>query len=170
MSYDNAKKVVNELFDSLPFRCQAGLETSMRGSDFIFDSVQLLYYKCQKINLKCGGLYIDSEDWIKRETATINPRNTDDNFFQYAGTVALNYEEVESHLEIISNIKPFTNKYNWTGVNYSFKIYDWKTSDKNNPIIALNTLYIKEKEIYPAYISKHNSTGEKQIIISMISK
>ena len=27
--------------------------------------------------------------------------------------VALNYGELESHLERISNIKPFTNKHNW---------------------------------------------------------
>ena len=27
-------------------------------------------------------------------------------------TVALNYEEIESHPEKISNIKPFINKYN----------------------------------------------------------
>ena len=33
-----------------------------------------------------------------------------------------------------------------------------KQLSKNNPIIALNFLYIKEKEIYPTYISKHNST------------
>ena len=30
---------------------------------------------------------------------------------------------------------------------------------------ALNILYIKENKIYPAYISKHNSTSEKQIIL-----
>ena len=29
----------------------------------------------------------------------------------------------------------------------------------------LNILYIKEKEILPVYISKHNSTREKQIMI-----
>ena len=29
-------------------------------------------------------------------------------------------------------------------------------------------MYIKEKEILPAYISKHNPTCEKQIIILMI--
>ena len=29
-------------------------------------------------------------------------------------------------------------------------------------------MYIKEKEIYPTYISKHNSTREKQIILLMI--
>ena len=42
----------------------------MRGSDFIFDSVQLLYYKCNKINFKHDGPYIDSPDWIKK--AAIN--------------------------------------------------------------------------------------------------
>ena len=42
------------------------------------------------------------------------------------------------------------------------------TGKRNNAIIALNVLYIKEKEIYPAYISKHNSTREEQIILLMI--
>ena len=37
----------------------------MKGSDFIFDCVNLLHYKCHKINLKRDGLYIDSPDWIK---------------------------------------------------------------------------------------------------------
>ena len=34
----------------------------MRGSDFIFKSVQILYYKCQKINFKREGSNIDSLD------------------------------------------------------------------------------------------------------------
>ena len=40
--------------------------------------------------------------------------------------------------------------------------------EKNNPTIALNILYIKEKETFPAYISSHNSTCEKQIVLLMI--
>ena len=36
-------------------------------------------------------------------------------------------------------------------------------------MIAFNVLYIKEREIYPAYISKINSNCEKQIILLMIS-
>ena len=57
MSYYNANEVVNELFESLLSRYQVGLEISMRGIDFIFDSVQLMYYKCHKINFKHGGSY-----------------------------------------------------------------------------------------------------------------
>ena len=50
---------------SLLSRYQNGQETSMRGSDFIFGCVHLLYYKCLQINLNWGGSYIDSPDWIK---------------------------------------------------------------------------------------------------------
>ena len=75
--------------------------------------------------------------------------------------VALNYRETESHPERVSNITPFINKCNWKGINYPSKINDWKTLEKNNSTIALNSLYIKEKEIYPAYISKINSNCEK---------
>ena len=35
----------------------------------------------------------------KEKKATINPKNTDNNYFQYAATVALNLEEIESHPE-----------------------------------------------------------------------
>ena len=39
----------------------------MRGRDFIFDSVQLMYYKYQKVSFSRGGLYVDSPDWIKKK-------------------------------------------------------------------------------------------------------
>ena len=47
----------------------------MRGSELVFDYVQLLYYKCHKMNLNGGGSYIDSPDSIKSKKATINPIN-----------------------------------------------------------------------------------------------
>ena len=61
----DANEVVDDLFESLRSRYQGNLETSMRGSDFSFDSVQLLYYECHKVNFKREGSYIDSPDWIK---------------------------------------------------------------------------------------------------------
>ena len=54
------------------------------------------------------------------------------------------------------------------GINHPSKIDDWKTFEKNNPTIALNILYIKEKEICWAYISKINSICEKKINPLMI--
>ena len=60
------------------------------------------------------------------------------------------------------------NKCNGRRLNYPSEIDDWKMFEKNNLIISLNILYIKEKEIQPTYISKHNSTGQKQNILLMI--
>ena len=81
MSYDNANEVVNELFESLLSRYQIGLETSMRENDFIFDSVQLMFYKCHKVNFNRGDSHIDSPDWIKNKKATINPKKMDYQIF-----------------------------------------------------------------------------------------
>ena len=50
MIYENADEVIKELFESLLNRYPIGLEMSMRGSDYIFDYVHLLYCKCHKIN------------------------------------------------------------------------------------------------------------------------
>ena len=76
-SYNDANEVIGELFESLRSTQEGNLERSMRRSDFIFNSVQLMYYKCYKINFKRGGSYVDSPDWIKKKK-TINPKNTDD--------------------------------------------------------------------------------------------
>ena len=54
-SYNDAYEVVDELFNSLNSRYQDNLEKSIRGSWFIFDSVQLLYYKCDRLNFRYGG-------------------------------------------------------------------------------------------------------------------
>ena len=81
MINDEADEVIKELFDSLKNRYQNNLE-SMKGSEFVFDYVQLLNYKCHKINPNCSGSYIDSPDWIKNKKAIINPINKKDKCFQ----------------------------------------------------------------------------------------
>ena len=59
-SCSEVNDVIEKLFKSLRSKHQDGLETSMKGSDFIFDSFQLMYYKCHKVPFKRGGTYIDS--------------------------------------------------------------------------------------------------------------
>ena len=53
-------------------------------------------------------------------------------------------------------------------MTYPSKIDDWKLFEKSNPTITLNALYIKERDMHPAYITKINSNCEKQIIFLMI--
>ena len=46
MINDEVDEVIKELFDSVKNRYQNNLEP-MKDSEFVFDYVQLLYYKCQ---------------------------------------------------------------------------------------------------------------------------
>ena len=68
--------IIDEFFESLLQKYQEGLEESMKGSEFIFDSVDLLYYHLQKTSLKrIGSSDIDSPKWLKNKKLTINPKN-----------------------------------------------------------------------------------------------
>ena len=57
-------ETIEELFESLLQRYHEGLEESMKGSEFIFDSIDVLYYNLNKISLIRGGSYIDSPEWL----------------------------------------------------------------------------------------------------------
>ena len=88
----------------------------MRANHFVLDYVQLLYYNFHKINLNCGGSYIDSTNWIKNKKSKINSIIKKDNkSFQYA---VFNYKEIKQDLQRITMIKSFIKKYNWEGINY----------------------------------------------------
>ena len=39
----------------------------MKDSEFVYDYIHLMYYKCHKINLNRGGSYVDSPCWIKKQ-------------------------------------------------------------------------------------------------------
>ena len=85
----------------------------MKGSGFIFDSADVLYYDLNKIGLNRGGPYKDYPKWLKNKKSTINPTTSDNKWFQYAITVSLNNDQIKSHPEILTKIKPFINQNNW---------------------------------------------------------
>ena len=86
--------VIKELFKSLLQKYQERLQESMRISEFIFDGVNSLYYHLQKISLKRGGSYVYSLKWLNNKKATINPKNNDNNGFQYTLNVASDYHSI----------------------------------------------------------------------------
>ena len=85
----------------------------------------------------------------------MNPINKKDSkSFQYAVTVALNYDKIKKDPHKITKIKTFIYKYIWQGKIFQWEGDDWKNFEKNNGTIALNVLYTKQEKIYPAYVSK----------------
>ena len=60
-------EIIVELFKSLLQNYQIDLEESTRGSEFVFDGVDLLYYHLQKISLKRGASNVYSPKWLKNK-------------------------------------------------------------------------------------------------------
>ena len=87
----NTRDVIDKLFNTLLQRFQKSQKTSNeRGSKFIPDSVELLYYRFQAIDIRRSESYIMSPDWIASKKATRNPKNEKDKCFQWSIIAGLN--------------------------------------------------------------------------------
>ena len=157
-SGNETNEIINGLLKSFLSNYQNEEKILRNGSNFVFESVDLLSYHIHKTTLKRRKSLTKSLEWILNKRATINPKNKDNKCFQYSITVALNHQNIENHPERISNIKPFIDKYNWKGIDFPAGIKDWKKFEENNKEVALNILYTppNTKTINLAYKSKYN--------------
>ena len=165
-------EIIEKLSESVLQNYQKDLEESMKESEFIFDGVDILYYCLQQLSLKrTESSYIDSPKWLKNKKATINPKNDDNNYFQYALTVALNYQNIEKNPQRISNIYKIVDQYDWKEIHFPSHKEDWKKFESNNKSVVLNTLFASynTEEIALAYISKYNPKSKNQVVLLMIT-
>ena len=82
MINDEADEVIKELFDSLKNRYQNNLE-SMKDIEFVFDYVELFYYKCDE-KFQSWWIIYRFSSLDKKRKATISPV-----------IVTLNYDEIK---------------------------------------------------------------------------
>ena len=87
------KNIIDTLFNTILNGIQEAMETSYeRGSGFTHDSVGLLYYYLQKIDIIRAESYVLSPDWVASKKATMNPKNEKDNeCFKWSIIAVLNY-------------------------------------------------------------------------------
>ena len=92
-------------------------ETILRnGSNFVFESVDLLSYHIHKTMLQRGKSYMKSPELLLNKRATISLKNGDNKCFQYSITVALHHQDIENHSERKTNIGPHIGLYNWEDI------------------------------------------------------
>ena len=162
----NTEDVIDRPFNTLLQRFQRAQETSNdRGSEFIPDSVELLYYHFQRIDIRRAESYIMSPDWIASKKATINPKNEKDNkCFQWSIIAGLNYNIIkEKELKKLLNFKR-------VDIDFSSHQRYWENFEQENNSIALNVLFVSHnsEEIKFAYKSNYNKRNTK-VILLMIS-
>ena len=114
----------------------------MRGSDFVFDAINCLYYDFNRITISKGGSYIESPKWLKDKKCVINQKNSDNMCFKYIATLAFNLNKINKNPQRISVIKPFIDCYNCKNINFPSTKKDWNRFEVNNKNLALNILYI----------------------------
>ena len=162
----DTENAIDTLFNTILERIQKAIETSNeRGSRFTCESVALLCYYFQKIDIKRGESYVISPDWIVSKKATINPKNEKDNeCFKWSIIAGLNYNKIkEKELKKILKFKR---------VDTDFSSYqrDWEEFEQSNTSIALNILFVphNSEEIKLAYKSNYNKR-KNQVILLMIN-
>ena len=112
MSRSETEEIMEKLIMSLLQKYQNNLQNKMKGSDFILNEVNYLFYYFNRITITKGGSYIESLKWLKDKKCTINQKNNDNKCFQYAATLALNFNNIDKDPQRISKIKPFIDNYN----------------------------------------------------------
>ena len=86
--------IIRELFEILLRNYQDELKI-ISGSEFNFESVELMDYKLHRVRLRRGGSYTKSPEWLLHKGATINPKNVNDDECLWWSTIsALNYNEI----------------------------------------------------------------------------
>ena len=78
-SGNETPEIITKLIKSFLSNYQEEEKILRNGSNFVFESVDLLSYHIHKTNLKRGKSYIKSPEWILNKRATINPKNAKDN-------------------------------------------------------------------------------------------
>ena len=136
------EEVAENLIMSILQKYQDNLQNKMKGSDFIFNGINYLYYDLNRITISKSGSYIESPKWLKDKKCTINKKSNDNKCFQYAANLALNINSINKHHQRISKIKPFINNYKWNDINFPAAKKDWNKFEVNNKNVALNILYV----------------------------
>ena len=100
-----------------------------------------------ELQLTQGSSYITLSKWFASKNAVLNPQNKkDEECFKWAVNAELHHEEISSHPERISKLKPYSDLYNWKGLDFPVTGRNIDKFKKSNKDIAVNVLYIHQKE------------------------
>ena len=94
MQGNDTDDIIRELFRSFLHNYQEELKI-IKGSDFLFESVELIDYKLHRVRFGRDRSDIKSPKWLLHKGATINPKNkNDDECLRWSTISALSYTEI----------------------------------------------------------------------------
>ena len=137
---------------------------ALLNSRFVLNEVLYLDTNFHRLNLTRGSSYLPLPDWLARKKAIINPHNNDEECFKWVVIAAENVGMKDP--QRVSNLRKFTDNYNWSGLKFPVSIKNIKDYKMNNDI-SINVLSVENKDIY---ICRKGIRRDPEINLLLISE
>ena len=154
-------QIVNRMIANMKFQIE---NPALLNSRFIFDEVLSMVINFSRLNLTRGSSYLPLPDWLARKKAIINPHNNDEECFKWAVITAENVGMKDP--QRVSNLRKFTNNYDWSGLKFPVAIKNINVFEVNNDI-SINVLSVENNEIY---ICRKGIRRDREINLLLISE
>ena len=151
----NLFKIVDEMIANMKFQIE---NPALLNSRFVFDEVLHLDTNFYQLNLTRESSSLPLPDWLVKKKAIINPHNEDEECFKWAVIAAENIGMKDP--QRVSNLRKFTDNYDWSGLKFSVSIENIKDFEMNNDI-SINVLLVENRDIYICRKGIRGSTGSQ---------
>ena len=156
---DLYRKAIDKILESLA-------AFQMRGSNWIFESIDALELHTVKYEPLNGSSYIPLPKALLNKKAIINMQNDDEECFKWCVTRAL--FPVSEHPERITKIlREQAQQLNWDGIEFPLELQKIDRFEKQNDV-GVN-VFGYEWGVYPLRISEVGGSASKRINLLLIS-
>ena len=134
-------------------------------SRFVSDEVLYQDVNFHQLNLTRGSSYLPLPDFIAKRKAVINPQNGDEECFKWAIIAVDKWMDIDSHPERVSNLREFTDNYDWSELEFPVLLKQIGKSE------AKNNISVKVFGLEGIYSLKNsNQSDYREINLLMISE
>ena len=135
-------QIVDGMIANMEFQIE---NPALLNSRFVFDEFLYLDVNFHQLNLTRGSSYLPLPDWLARKKAIVNPHNDNEEGFKWSVIAVENVGMKDP--QRVSNLRKFTDNYDWSGLDFPVCIKDIGKFESGNNI-SVNVLAVEGRDIY----------------------
>ena len=135
-------QIVDGMIDNMKFQIE---NPALLNSKFVFDEFLYLDVNFHQLNLTRGSSYLPLPDWLASKKAIVNPHNDDEECFKWS-IIAVEKVGMKDP-QRVSNLRKFTDNYDWSGLEFPVSIKDIGKFETNNNV-SVKVLAMEGRDIY----------------------
>ena len=135
-------QIVDRMIANMKFQIE---NPALLKSRFVFDEFLYLDVIFHQLNLTKGSFYLPLPDWLVKKKVIINPHNNNEEHFKWEVIATENTGMKDP--QRVSNLRKFTDNYDWSGLEFPVSNKDIKKFETRNNI-SVNVLNVEGRDIY----------------------